>query len=336
MSNPRIVIASTGGTIVSSGSSATQLTGYSLQGLTAEDLVSAVPSLREIADITVLPVCNIGSSNMNEALWVKLALAIEGVLADPDVAGAVVTHGTDTMEETAFFLNLVLKSRKPVVLTGAMRPATALSADGPLNLYNAVRVAACPDSQSRGVLIVMNGLILGARDTTKTNTLSVETFQGRDFGTFGYVTGPSIDYYVAPQSARRRTFESEFLPTDFKDPARPPKIFILYAHAGEDGTLIRAAVGAGAVGIVYAGTGHGSVSEAAERELLAARGRGIEVVRASRTGTGPVLEGKARWQEAGFIPAGTLSPQKARILLELAIARFGHDAGEIRRCFETY
>lgn len=336
MALPKVVIASTGGTIVSSGSSATQLTGYSIKELTAADLIAAVPSLGEVAEVEVLPVCNIGSSNMNEALWVKLTCALEQALADPGVAGAVVTHGTDTMEETAFFLNLVLKTHKPVVLTGAMRPATALSADGPLNLYNAVRVAACPDSASRGVLIAMNGLILGARDTTKTNTLSVETFQGRDFGTFGYVTGPSIDYYVAAQSARRRTFGSEFRPTDFKDPENPPKVFILYAHAGEDGTLIRAAIEAGAQGLVYAGTGHGSISTKAEEALLEARSRGVVVVRASRTGSGPVLAGLARWQQAGIIPSGTLSPQKARILLELAIAKFGRDEAEIRRCFETY
>ncbi len=206
MSKPTIVIVSTGGTIVSSGQSETQLTGYSIKDLKVDDLIKAVPSLSQIAKIRVCPVCNIPSSCINEAVWFKLALAVQNLADTPDVDGVVITHGTDTMEETAFFLNLVLKTDKPVILTGAMRPATALSADGPLNLFNAVSVAGAPESKGKGVLIVMNGLINGARDTTKTNTTAVQTFASRDFGAFGYVTGSEVEYFS--ESVKPHTLSS--------------------------------------------------------------------------------------------------------------------------------
>lgn len=331
---PKVVILATGGTIVSSGDSAAQMTGYSIRGLTVGDVIRAVPCLEDIADIEARTVCSIPSSSITSKIWIALAAQVEEACRRDDVAGVVVTHGTDTMEETAFFLNLVLKTAKPVVLTGAMRPATALSADGPINLLNAVRVAASPEALGKGVLIVMNGIIGGARDTTKTHTTAVDTFRGRDFGTFGYVIGGETAFFTA--SVRPHTLTSEFSLADFREDADLPRTALITAHAEEDVWTVQAALEAGVRGIVYAGCGHGTVSAAMETELVRAAADGIAVVRASRTGAGPVLDGLPRWQEAGFIPAGTLPPQKARILLQLGLHRFGPDRDALRHLFKTY
>ena len=190
----KVVILATGGTIVSSGASATQMTGYSIQGLGVEDLLSAVPMLADVADVEAAQVSNIDSSSMTSEVWLKLANAVEEALRREDVSGVVITHGTDTMEETAFFLNLVVKSEKPVVLTGAMRPATALSAEGPLNLLNAVRIAADPKAAGRGVLIALNDVIVSARDATKTHPTNVATFRGPDLGMLGMIAGTHIEW----------------------------------------------------------------------------------------------------------------------------------------------
>ena len=334
MKKPRIAVVSTGGTIVSSGASDTQLTGYSIEGLKVEDLIRAVPSLESIADIKVTEVCNIPSSCINEGIWIELARTVEANADQDDIDGIVITHGTDTMEETAFFLNLTLKTEKPVVMTGSMRPATALSADGPLNLYNAISVAGCSEAYGKGVLIVLNGLIAGARDTTKTNTTSVQTFQGRDFGTFGYVIGREAAFYT--ESTKPHTAKSKFAVERIARNLTHTRVDIIYAHAGEDGVLIDAAVAAGAKGIVYAGTGHATISAKAEGALKQAIQKGVVVVRASRTGSGPVLAGLERWQELGIIPSGTLSPQKARILLELSLSAHPGDRDAAAAAFLRY
>ena len=190
----KVVILATGGTIVSSGASATQMTGYSIQGLGVEDLLSAVPMLADVADVEAARISNIDSSSMTSEVWLKLANAVEEALRREDVSGVVITHGTDTMEETAFFLNLVVKSEKPVVLTGAMRPATALSAEGPLNLLNAVRIASDPKAAGRGVLIALNDVIVSARDATKTHPTNVATFRGADLGMLGMIAGTHIEW----------------------------------------------------------------------------------------------------------------------------------------------
>ena len=334
MTKPHVAIVSTGGTIVSSGASETQMTGYSIQGLKVDDLIAAVPSLANVAEITVHPVCNIPSSCINETIWLQLCEVVQQLASNANIDGIVITHGTDTMEETAFFLNLVVKTNKPVVITGAMRPATALSADGPLNLYNAVQVAGNDTACGKGVLIVLNGLITGARDTTKTNTTAVQTFQSRDFGAYGYVIGNDIEFFS--QSTKPHTLLTEFtLPALMKVPSLP-RVDIVYAHGSEDGLFINAAVKAGAKGIVYAGTGHGTVSEKAEEALTKAVHAGVTVVRSSRTGSGLVLDGLSRWQETGFIPSRSLSPQKARILLELSLALWGTNHAQIVKAFKTY
>lgn len=317
----KVVILATGGTIVSSGASATQMTGYSIQGLGVDDLLSAVPMLADAARVEAAQVSNIDSSSMTSKVWMTLARAVQDALDREDVSGVVITHGTDTMEETAWFLNLVLKSEKPVVLTGAMRPATALSAEGPLNLLNAVRIAADPRAAGRGVMIALNDVIVSARDATKTHPTNVATFRGPDLGMIGMIAGTHVDSSAA--AIKPHTAETPFT------------LEALEAHVKAHGALPRrrhrvfprrrrrrhgeGCIGCGAAGIVHAGTGNGSIHEAALPALHEAAAAGVLVIRASRTGSGMTVEGLAEWQAAGFIPSGTLNPQKARVLVQLCL-----------------
>ncbi|MDL2059811.1 asparaginase [Mesosutterella sp. AGMB02718] len=331
---PKILIIATGGTIVSSGSSPMQLTGYSIQGLGVEDVLGSIPGIDQVADIELLTLCSVSSSSITSGVWIDLARRIEQACSRPDLTGVVITHGTDTMEETAFFLNLVLKTDKPVVLTGAMRPATALSADGPLNLLNAIRVASCPLSAGRGVLVVLNGSIHGARDVTKAHPTAVETFQSRSAGPLGFVLGETVSY--AMESTRPHTTGSLFSCGDFIDGRALPRVAVIYAHAEDDLFIPQAALQAGYQGLVHAGCGHGTISKAMEAELLRVIAKGMVVVRASRTGSGCVIEGMERWQKAGIIPSRDFSPQKARILLQLALNRFGPDLKRIDEIFRLF
>lgn len=328
--NKKIVILGTGGTIVSSGTSSTQMTGYEITELNVTSLIEALPELTDVAQIEAEQIANIDSSSMNEAIWLKLSRRINELVQMNDVDGIVVTHGTDTLEETAYFLNLTVKSRKPVVLVGAMRPATALSADGPLNLLNATRVAAAPSAIGKGVLVVLNDKISSAREAMKTNTSNVQTFNSPEFGVLGFVNGTEVSFLT--MSTKKHTFESEF---DLDGVLALPYVEIHYAHAHDSDLLVRAAINAKVDGIVHAGTGNGSIHQTLEPALLEARQKGIAVIRASRVVGGATLEGLARWQEASMIPAGTLSPQKARILLQLALLKT-NDYTEIKRIFETY
>lgn len=334
MNKSKIVMLTTGGTIVSSGTSSGQMTGYTFRGIQVCDLLESIPPLAEVADIELDEVYRLPSSCVNMESWLKLARAVQNACDREDIHGVVITHGTDTMEETAFFLNLVLNTKKPVVLTGSMRPATAISADGYLNLLNAVRVAASPLAHDRGVMIVMNGIINGARDTTKTNTLAVETFKAPEYGMMGYVVGDEIEFLT--QSLKPHTDQTEFSLEAIEDYRAIPRVDIVYAHADDDGVFVKAAWEAGAKGIVHAGTGHGSISYSVEAALCEVAKNGCVVVRASRVGTGAVLNGHQRWQDAGFIPSRTLSPQKSRILLQLLIHRYGNDIETIKDRFKRY
>lgn len=318
----KVVILATGGTIVSSGASATQMTGYSIQGLGVEDLLSAVPMLADVADVEAAQVSNIDSSSMTSEVWLKLANAVEEALRREDVSGVVITHGTDTMEETAFFLNLVVKSEKPVVLTGAMRPATALSAEGPLNLLNAVRIAADPKAAGRGVLIALNDVIVSARDATKTHPTNVATFRGPDLGMLGMIAGTHIEWIARSEKPHGAAtpFTLEALEARVAADGALPRVDIVYSHVDDDDVMVRAAMAAGARAIVHAGTGNGSIHEKTEGALMEAAAHGVLVVRASRTPSGMTVEGLAEWQDAGFVPAGTLNPQKARVLAQLSLA----------------
>ncbi len=331
---PKIKILTTGGTIVSSGASPTQLTGYQIKDFSSEDLVRTAPGLDEMAWISVETVCRIPSSSIGLPQWVTLAEKINEAFENESCDGVVITHGTDTLEETAFFLNLILKTDRPVVVTGAMRPATALSSDGPLNLYNAVRVASDKHSKSKGILVVLNGSILCARDATKTNTISVQTFASRDFGPIGYVNGNFIRYYY--ESIMPHTTKTEFFLENVGWRKHLPHVEIVYAHADTDVRQFDYLKNVAPQGIVLCASGHGTVSEMFEGFLRESGYKGI-VVRCSRTGSGVVIPSQKRWTELGVIPADTLSAQKARILLQLALCKYGSsNRKEIERVFSQY
>ena len=224
---PRVVVLSTGGTIAGRADSTMNLTDYKAGALAGSELVDAVPELKQYAEVSVEQIANIGSSNMTIDVWRKLATRIDELFTnDNELAGVVITHGTSTIEETAYFLNLTVRHERPVVLVGAQRPATAISADGPLNLVSAVRTAACPDSRGRGVLVVLNDEINAARDVTKNNTYRAETFRSGELGFLGYVDQDRIAYYRTPE--KRHTVNSEF---DLRRIDKLPAVGIVYCAA---------------------------------------------------------------------------------------------------------
>jgi L-asparaginase len=270
---------------------------------------------------------------MDEVVWARLAQRVQASLDEPSIAGAVVTHGTDTMEETAFFLNLVIRSSKPVVLVGAMRPATAISADGPMNLLNAVAVAAHPEAMDRGVLVVANDEIHFAREVTKTNTTQVGTFRATHRGLAGLVNAGRIHFYG--KTVRKHTAASEFAGGAIG--ARPlPLVVIVYAHAGMGRREIDAAVSFGAKGIVIAGVGDGNMSSTALEGAADAVQHGVAVVRSSRTGGGVVERNIEIDDDShGFVVADELNPQKARVLLMLALTQT-QDRHDLQNFFFAY
>ena len=218
-----VMILATGGTIAGSGATSTTTVGYTAATVGVQTLLESVPELKKVASVRGEQVFQIASENMTPQHWLTLAKRVNTLLAQDDVDGIVITHGTDTIEETAYFLNLVVKSKKPVVIVGAMRPATAISADGPINLYDATAVAASPDAAGRGVLVVLNDQINAAREVTKTNTFTTDTFRAPDFGLLGYVQGGRPYFYRA--SARRHTVDTEF---DVSNLEALPQVDILY------------------------------------------------------------------------------------------------------------
>ncbi len=327
---PNIHILATGGTIAGTGSSATT-SQYTAGQVAIGTLLDAVPQIKDIANVTGEQIVSIGSQDMNDQVWLSLANRINELLASPECDGIVVTHGTDTMEETAYFLNLTVHSDKPVVLTGAMRPSTAMSADGPLNLYNSVVTAASKDSYGRGVMIVMNGLILGAHSTQKMNTVDVQTFQAPDAGPLGYVYN-SRPYYNM-QTQKRHTTQSVF---DVKGLKELPKVGIVYAYSNIDADVMEPFLTKGYKGIIHAGLGNGNYHKNIFPSLLEARKKGILVVRSSRVPTGPTtLYDEVDDEKYEFVASWELNPQKARVLLMLALTKT-NDWREIQKYFEEY
>lgn len=328
---PRIVVLATGGTIAGVAASETQTVGYKAAALPVASLLAAVPELSRLADLRSEQVAQLDSKNMHAGIWLQLAERINHLLSGPDVDGIVITHGTDTLEETAYFLNLVVKSVKPVVLVGSMRPSTALGADGPMNIYNAVAVAASPVSRGKGVLVVLNDTINGAREVTKVNTFSLQTFQTPDLGALGYVQSGNVIFYRQP--LRLHTVATPFDAAVMKN---PPKVLILYGYAGSDGDMVEAAVKAGVVGIVYAGAGNGSIPDSAAKALAEARKKGVLVVRSSRTGSGMVARNGDQNDDLNdFIVADNLTPQKARVLLMLGRG-VSSDTKRLQQLFDTF
>lgn len=294
-------------------------------------LLDAVPEVNKIANVTGEQIVKIGSQDMNDAVWLTLAKRINELLGRGDVDGIVITHGTDTMEETAFFLNLTVKSDKPVVLVGAMRPSTAMSADGPLNLYNAVVAAAAKESKGKGVVIAMNGLILGAQGATKMNTVDVQTFQSPNSGALGYILNGKVSYNM--ESLKRHTTKSEF---DVTNLDKLPKVGIVYSYSNVDADVMTPFLNNGYQGIVHAGVGNGNIHQNLFPMLEKARKQGILVVRSSRVPTGPTtLDAEVDDNKYQFVASQELNPQKARVLLMLALTKT-NDWKKIQQYFNEY
>ena len=327
---PNIHILATGGTIAGTGSSATG-TSYTAGQVAIGALLDAVPEIKDIANVTGEQIVRIGSQDMNDEVWLTLAKKINELLKRPDIDGIVITHGTDTMEETAYFLNLTVKSDKLVVLVGAMRPSTALSADGPLNLYNAVVTAGASESVGRGVMIVMNGSILGAHAATKMNTINVQAFQAPNSGALGYVFNGKVHYNQSTD--KLHTLQSVF---DVTHLDKLPKVGIVYSYSNVEPEALDALITNSYQGIVHAGVGNGNIHKNLFDKLVNASKQGILVVRSSRVPTGPTtLDAEVDDAKYGFVASQELNPQKARILLMLALTKT-KDPQVIQNYFNAY
>ncbi|WP_181331637.1 type II asparaginase [Helicobacter pylori] len=325
---PTIALLATGGTIAGSGASAS-LGSYKSGELGIKELLKAIPSLNKIARIQGEQISNIGSQDMNEEIWFKLAKRAQELLDDSRIQGVVITHGTDTLEESAYFLNLVLRSTKPVVLVGAMRNAASLSADGALNLYNALSVALNEKSANKGVLVVMDDTIFSAREAIKTHTTHTSTFKALNSGAIGSVYYGKTRYYMQP--LRKHTTESEFSLLELKTPL--PKVDIIYTHAGMTPDLFQASLKSHAKGVVIAGVGNGNVSAGFLKAMQEASQMGVLIVRSSRVGSGEVTSGEI--DDKAFITSDNLNPQKARVLLQLALTKTNNKE-KIQEMFEEY
>jgi len=327
---PTVVVLATGGTIAGAAGTNVQA-GYTSGQVGVEQLIAAVPEAKKLANLRGEQISNIGSQDMNDEVWLKLGKRVNELVAMPDVAGVVITHGTDTIEETAYFLDLVVKSDKPVVLTAAMRPATALSADGPLNFFNAVAVAANKKSAGRGVLVVVNDWIHDAESLTKTSTTAVQTFMSPLEGLIGTVAYGDVTFNRSPIG--KHTTTSEFSLTGV---TALPRVDIIMAYENMDGALIDAAAAAGAKGIVIAGVGNGNMTQAAVNALAAQAKKGIVCVRASRVVTGRVSRNvELDDDKLGFVAALDKNPQKARVLLRLALLK-PRPVADVQRVFNEY
>ena len=326
---PNVVILATGGTIAGAAASGTQ-SAYTSGAVTIDAMIKAVPGITDLATIKGEQISNVGSQDMTFAIMLKLANRINELTKSSEIDGIVITHGTDTMEETAFFLNLTVKTDKPVVMVGSMRPSTAVSADGPLNLFNAVGVAADPNSKGRGVLVVMNDWIHGAHSLTKTSTTAVQTFMSPVRGLVGVAAYGKNDFYTKP--SWKHTLQSEF---DVSKVTALPRVDIIFASVDMSPDLITASAN-GAKGMVIAGVGNGNMNQASVNAAAAAVKKGVVVVRSSRVVTGEVGRNvELNDDKLGFIASDELNPQKSRILLSLALLKTRTPA-DLQNLFRTY
>ena len=330
---PRVYVIGTGGSISFVGSSRTDYINYSYDGihLTIQELLDRVPEINDFADVRCEQYMNVGSTDVGPDHWVGLAQRINQIFRDdPEAAGVAVTHGTATLEETSYFLNLTVKSRKPVVVTGAMRPPTGLGTDTDVNLIDCIRVAAAPQSAGHGVLTVLNNEIQAARDVTKTNSYRLETFRSNELGCLGYADSDEQAVFYRT-TTKPHTQDAEF---DIDSVHTLPRVDIAYAYAGADGLLVRALVDARVAGIVAGGLGSGGSPSKMMAALKAAAQSGVPVVIATQTGNGRVVRTR-RYDEDGYIVADNLSPKKTRILLMMALTKT-KDPEEIQRMMLTY
>jgi L-asparaginase len=317
---PLIKVVATGGTIANTPSGR----------LHAGEVAEAIPQLKKVARLEVEEVMRVGSSAITLEQWLTLARRINEILArEPEVKGVVVTHGSNTVEETAYFLSLTVKSDKPVVLTAAQRQFTTLSSDSPKNFLQAVRVAAADEARGKGALVVTNDVINGARDVRKNISYRLETYSSGDIGVLGLVDEDRVTFYRAPTKATGGF--------DIARLRKLPRVDIIYTYADADGALIDAAVAqAKAEGLVIAGFPTGSGTPAMDEAVKRVVAKGVPVVMTNRGGMGRVTDTAARQGEKRpLIWGDNLTPPKARILLMLALTRT-RDAAELQKIFETY
>ncbi|MFY0601606.1 MAG: asparaginase [Cyclobacteriaceae bacterium] len=327
---PSVKILATGGTIAGSASSATS-SSYAAGQVGIQTMINAVPGIKEIANVSGEQVSNVGSQDMTIDIWLKLANRINELLASDDVDGIVITHGTDTQEETAYFLSLVVKSDKPVVTTGSMRSSTSISAEGPLNLYNAVAIAASPEAKGKGVMVSLNDQIHGARDVSKMNTTNVNSFVSPIKGVLGGVFYGRLGFFREPTT--KLGLQSEFSVDGVKE---LPRVDIIYGCADMSPDLIDMLVNAGAKGIVIAGVGNGNMNTATLNAAKKASEKGVIVVRSTKAATGWVLrDNEFKDADYGTIAGHDLGPVKSRILLMLTLMK-ERSLEEIQEIFYTY
>jgi len=329
---PLVCVIGTGGSISCIGGSRTDFLnyGYADAHYTIDEMLSRVPEIADIARVRAEQYANVYSGDMGPGDWLGLARRVNAILREKDTAGVAITHGTATLEETAYFLNLTVKSDKPVVLTGAMRPMTAMSNDAEVNLLDCIRVAASPVAAGRGVLVVLNNEIQAARDVRKSSTSRLETFRSGDLGFLGYADSDGrVVFYRSPD--RVHTVRSEF---DVEAARELPRVDIATAYAGADGTAVRALAQAGCAGLVAGGIGSGGAPRGFMEALSETARQGVPVVVASQAGTGRVMARKAL-TERGLIVADDLMPRKARVLLMLALTRT-REPSEIQRIMGVY
>ncbi len=328
---PHVVILCTGGTIAGTGATSTTTVGYTAAKVGCDTLVDSVPELKKVANVTGEQVYQIASESITNDNWLKLSKRINELLKQDDVAGVVVTHGTDTIEETAYFLDLTVKSKKPVVIVGSMRPSTAISADGPINLYNAVIIAGSKEAVGKGVLVCLDDQINAGREVTKSNTSTTDTFRTPDLGFLGYMQDNKPHFYRT--STRLNTADTEF---DVSNLTSLPQVDIVYAYGSYNSLALDAFVKAGAKGIVHAGPGDGSVGAQMVGPLQEARKAGVVVVRSARVGSGIIARnGEQPDDKYDWVASDNLNPQKARILLMLALTKT-NDTKAIQDMFWKY
>lgn len=309
---PKVTVIATGGTIAGSADS-NATTKYKAGVLSVDQIIASVVGIDKIADIEAVQFLNIASQNLSSAKQLELASFIDKTLQRDDVTGVVVTHGTDTMEETAYLLSLLVSSPKPIILVGAMRPSTGLGADGPANLYSAVVAAAYVESRGRGAMVMMNDELLLARDVMKFNTIKTDAFKAPNSSAIGLVVNSKAEYLYP--SFERKCFDN--IPQASID---LPKVAVLYGHVDSDYELVNFLVSQGYKGIVFAGVGHGNTNDETLEALAQAAKNGVAVVRASRVPTGEVnSQGEVDDVEYGFTSSYKLNPAKARVLLQLAL-----------------
>lgn len=310
----RILVAGTGGTIAATAANAADTVEYSVSA-SVQDLVAGLGALIPDVAIQTSQIVNVDSSQIGNALLLDIARGAAAALARPDVDALVLTHGTDTLEETAYFLHLVLKTEKPVVMVGAMKPATAIGADGPANLLAALQVARTPEAAGLGVLVLSNGAVFSGRDLTKTHPSALDALATHRLGPLGEVSGADVLFWHHP--SLRHTIRSAF---DIAQISDLPRVDIFYDHQDCQPDLYASAIKGGAKGLVVAAYGNGSLSPAAEAGARMAKAHGLPFIRASRTAAGIVARRQSDLEQ-GMISALSLNPQKARILLLCALTK---------------